>query len=450
MRGGAATRPHQQRKGDAEGITVPSSSGGFPPHATGVCQHFQDGSPVDHHGKHEDGHQSFLPLPPLFATAPQLARKRRMEHPAQHRKRKQPADIPAPSNAPPKQSKRGGAGGTIQTYLVGPSKRPHRFLATLRSNIARAAISHGGRKLSCTTFTNPLINSDFPDPSSPILGEDGLLHVFATNSMGFNIQHATASQGSLGIWTYVNTDALPENGFPIWGDSNNGYTWAPSVINIGGMFNMYYTARNINASTQCVGRAVSSVAGGPFLDSSASPFLCQYNLGGTIDAQPFQDSDGKLYLLFKNDGNSIGVTSQIFIQKLTADGSALEGSAISLLQSGAAWENGIIEAPFMKLCQGDKYCLFYSGASYGDCTYAVGVATSVSVTGPFIKNPSNPILASQGAVCGPGGQSFYDSSYAVFHSWNDPTFKYRPMSLAGATDSGSYFSTPTYGASTCQ
>ena len=267
-------------------------------------------------------------------------------------------------------------------------------------------------------------------------------------------QHATASPGDLGSWTYENADALPESGFPSWGDSDNGYTWAPSVINLGSTFNMFYTARNINASTQCIGRALSPSAAGPFVDTSASPFLCQYRLGGSIDAQTFRDVDGQLYLLWKNDGNSVGLPVQIYIQKLSGDGSALQGVAIGLLQSGAAWEAGIIEAPSMRICQGGKYCLFYSGASFADCSYAEGVATSSSVTGPFIKVANNPVLASQGTVCGPGGLSVYDSSYAVLHTWNSQAFQYRPMSLVAVTDSAAnstaYLSTPTYGVPTCQ
>lgn len=46
----------------------------------------------------------------------------------------------------------------------------------------------GRRKLRCTSFTNPVINSDFADPSQPIVGENGLLYAYSTNSMGFNIQ----------------------------------------------------------------------------------------------------------------------------------------------------------------------------------------------------------------------------------------------------------------------
>lgn len=268
------------------------------------------------------------------------------------------------------------------------------------------------------------------------------------------LQHATASPGNLGIWTYAGADALPESGFPSWGDSENGYTWAPSVINLGGVFNMFYTARNINASTQCIGRAVSSTAAGPFVDASASPFLCQYRLGGSIDASPFRDADGQLYLLWKNDGNSIGLPSQIYIQRLSGDGSALQGNAIGVLQATAAWEAGIIEAPSMQICQGGKYCLFYSGAFFAGCSYAEGVATSSSVTGPFIKNANNPVLASAGPICGPGGLSIYDSSYAVIHTWNSQALQYRPMSLVGvsdsAADSSTYLSTPTYGVPTCQ
>ena len=217
---------------------------------------------------------------------------------------------------------------------------------------------------------------------------------------------------------------------------------------------MYYTARDISANTQCIGRAVSSTAGGPFGDPSSSPFLCQNSLGGTIDAQPFQDTDGTLYLLYKNDGNSIGVPSGIWIQQLSDDGSALEGTATQLILSGAAWEAGVTEAPFMQICEGGKYCLFFSGASYANCNYAVGVATSDSVTGPFIKNLNNPILASQESVCGPGGESLFDGSYSVIHTWNNQQYQYRAMSLIGmsdsAADSTSYFDTPTYAASTCQ
>ena len=62
-------------------------------------------------------------------------------------------------------------------------------LRTLRGGIGGSVPdSLGNRRLSCTGFINPVINSDFADPSQPITGEDGLLYAYSTNSMGFNIQ----------------------------------------------------------------------------------------------------------------------------------------------------------------------------------------------------------------------------------------------------------------------
>ena len=37
---------------------------------------------------------------------------------------------------------------------------------------------------------------------------------------------------------------------------------------------------------------------------AAEPLVCQTALGGSIDPDPFRDSDGILYLYFKNDGNN--------------------------------------------------------------------------------------------------------------------------------------------------
>ncbi len=62
-------------------------------------------------------------------------------------------------------------------------------LRSLRGGVASGVLDLlGRRRLSCTGFTNPVVDSDFADPSEPIVGEDGLLYAYATNSMGFNIQ----------------------------------------------------------------------------------------------------------------------------------------------------------------------------------------------------------------------------------------------------------------------
>lgn len=270
-------------------------------------------------------------------------------------------------------------------------------------------------------------------------------------------QYATAPQSNIGAWTYSNKDALPDgNGFPSWANSNGGLTWAPAVMEINGVFNMYYTAGSTSLNTQCIGRATSSAAAGPFRDGSSGPLVCQPDLGGTIDAQPFMDSDGTLWLLYKSNGdNGNTLHNIIWIQQLSADGSTLQGSATQLVIPDAAWENTVTEAPFLQICEGGQYCLFYSGAPYDSCSYAVGVATASSITGPYTKNSGNPILAGSGSVCGPGGQSLFvpTAEYSLIHTWNNASLQYRALSVIGVTDQSAgsgYFAAATYGASTCQ
>ena len=51
--------------------------------------------------------------------------------------------------------------------------------------------------------------------------------------------------------------------------------------------------------------------------------------------------------------------------------------------------------------RGDYYYLFYSGGSFFDNTYAIGIARSLSLIGPYEKYPY-PILSSNDFWIGPG------------------------------------------------
>ena len=96
-----------------------------------------------------------------------------------------------------------------------------------------------------------------------------------------------------------------------------GRTWAPEVMQVGGRWLLYYTAHHAKRKVQCLGVAVADNPKGPFRDTSAEPLVCQYDQGGTIDANPFRDADGQLYLYYKSDGNAVGKTSFIWGQRLS-------------------------------------------------------------------------------------------------------------------------------------
>jgi beta-xylosidase len=80
-----------------------------------------------------------------------------------------------------------------------------------------------------------------------------------------------------------------------------------------------------------------------------------------------------------------------------------------------------VEAPTIYHRDGTYY-LFFSANDYGSIDYAVGYATSASLTGPYQDAAENPILATAGRAIGPGHQSLIEDRdgdlWMVYHAWD--------------------------------
>jgi beta-xylosidase len=214
------------------------------------------------------------------------------------------------------------------------------------------------------------------------------------------------------------------------------------VIETSAGFVMYYTARHPEtvrpdgSGSQCITVAVAETAEGPFVDDSEAPFICQADLGGSIDAFPFREADGTLYLVWKNDGNCCARITRMWAQELTEDGLTLVGEAVDLgIANDNAWEAHVIEAPTI-LLRDSTYYLFYSANDYANHRYAAGYATASSMLGPFTDADENPILSTpddeDNRAFGPGGQSIVTGpdgeSWILYHAWNQE-FNARSMWL---------------------
>lgn len=114
------------------------------------------------------------------------------------------------------------------------------------------------------------------------------------------------------------------------------------------------------------------------------------------------DLDGNKYLVWKDDGNGNNPKRPTFIwmQALTSDGLYLFGDWHKLIQNDLPWEYDLVEGPWFIIRNG-WYYLFYSGHGYCDPSYAVGVARSRSIYGPWEKK-GDPILKTTGWRVGPG------------------------------------------------
>jgi beta-xylosidase len=258
------------------------------------------------------------------------------------------------------------------------------------------------------TFTNPVFAREFADPF--VLRADDRWYAYATNGAGQQVQ--TLESGDLVHWTQAG-DALPKLG--AW--AYPGKTWAPEVLARGdGTFVLYYTA---NGGSQCIGAAVAEKPAGPFVDRSKEPLVCQRTEGGSIDASPFRDDDGSLYLLWKNDGNAVGKPSWIYAQRLSADGLRLEGAAKRLATNDQFWEGAVVEAPQLWKEDG-RYYLFYSGSAFDTPSYAVGYATCDGPLGPCADAAENPILKTACRASGPGHATLVrdgDETWILYHAW---------------------------------
>ena len=271
---------------------------------------------------------------------------------------------------------------------------------------------------------------NFPDPF--VLPVQGRYYAYATNSGGVNVPMAFST--GLQTWSPLAVpgnpdafhDAMPT--LPAW--VREGRTWAPEVMRVGANYILYFTAHHRARDQQCIGAAVSRDPRGPFVAQGDGPLVCQHDLGGTIDANPFRDADGQLYLYYKNDGNhpSARTATQLWGQRLSPDGLSLVGEAMPLIRNDAGWEGHLIEAPFM-VRHGQSYVLFYSANDYAWqphqrlSLYATGYATCSGPLGPCTKAPGAPMLASaRRPLClsGPGHPAIFEANgrqWIAFHAW---------------------------------
>jgi beta-xylosidase len=268
--------------------------------------------------------------------------------------------------------------------------------------------------------SNPVREGDFADPF--VLVTDSLYYAYATNVGTVNVP--TLASHDLVSWSPVG-DALPTMGK--WAVGGRHKTWAPAVLASTGKYLLFYTARDRVHDRQCIGQAESPNPAGPFIDRHSAPFLCQLGLGGSIDPSVVQDSLGRVYLLWKNDGNCCGQPVMLWSQQLVPGGAALEGQPTAVLRPDQPWEGPLIEAPTMWYQDGSWH-LLYSANQWNTDHYAIGYAECETPSGPCRKLGQGPVMASDRETAGPGGaEVFRDHEgrrWVAYHGWTAPWIGY--------------------------
>jgi arabinan endo-1,5-alpha-L-arabinosidase len=246
-------------------------------------------------------------------------------------------------------------------------------------------------------YRNPVLRNDAPDPTV-IRAEDGFYYAYTTQSYyGARFLNVPILRSSDLIHWKVIGDAF-RDGRPAWTTpgTDHGDVWAPHIVRFGSTYYLYFSARNLKTTRMAIGVATSMDPAGPFHDPIGRALILGH--GGFDAIDPFvMEANGTKYIYWGSDGDPIHV------QELSDDGLSLVGKPKDLLfPSGRSYE-GLVEGAWV-LRRGRFFYLFYSGDACcgSNAHYAVMVARSTSPTGPFRRDPGNPILAANGRFPAPG------------------------------------------------
>jgi GH43 family beta-xylosidase len=249
---------------------------------------------------------------------------------------------------------------------------------------------------------------DHPDPSVVKIGDT--YWASATTSNWFPAYPLLKSTDLLN-WQqdgYV-FDKMPE-----WTDY---YFWAPEISYENGKVYMYYSAHKKNGNL-CVGVASADKPEGPYRDHG--PLMCQEV--GSIDAFPMRDENGKLFIIWKEDGNSVKKPTPIWAMEMNEDRSSLVGEKKELFRNDQPWEGNLVEGVSM-IRHGEYYYAFYAarGCCGIGCNYVVGIARSKKLLGPWEKYDKNPLMQNLNQWVCPGHGTPVEKDgrfYFLYHAYN--------------------------------
>lgn len=255
---------------------------------------------------------------------------------------------------------------------------------------------------------------DYPDPSVVKIGDT--YWASATTSNWFPAFPLLRSKDLIN-WEQK---GYVFNKIPAWADY---YFWAPEISYEKGKVYVYYAAHKKNGNL-CVGVASADKPEGPYKDHG--PLICQEV--GSIDAFPMRDENGKLFLIWKEDANSVGKPTSIWAMQMNESRTALIGNKHELFKNDAVWERNLVEGVSM-IKRGNYFYAFYAASACcgTGCSYVVGVARSGNLLGPWEKYEQNPIMKNENTWVCPGHGTPVQKNgkyYFLYHAYDQSTIPY--------------------------
>ena len=245
----------------------------------------------------------------------------------------------------------------------------------------------------------------YPDVHDPVIAwEDSVYYIFST---GMNI--SIMSSNDLKTWQ-PERPALAET--PVWAMNEirgyRGHTWAPDIINVDGMWYLYYSCSTFGRNTSAIGVATNRTLNpeSPDYEWKDLGMVIESKRGddyNCIDPNLVIDKNGDPWLTFGSFWDGIQLV------KLEKDMKTPIGKPVTIArhtnpeavpEAGIEANNNEIEAPFI-VRDGKYYYLF---ASAGLCcrglrsTYHTVVGRSKNIEGPYVDKDGKQMLKGGGTV----------------------------------------------------
>ncbi len=264
-----------------------------------------------------------------------------------------------------------------------------------------------------TTYRNPVIPGDFPDPS--VIRVAGAYYM-ASSSSEWGPPYRFYRSKDLINWENLGSIFRDK---PQW---TMGSYWAPELFYRNGTFYVYYTARRASDRKSFIGVATTKDPEQGFTDHG---LLIEWT-NEAIDAYVIE-WNGKLYITWKAYGLDQGRLIEILGSELSDDGLKLQGKEFSLLKADPDnWEAGGIEGQCIVEQNGYLYMFYAGNACCGrNCNYQTGVARAKSINGPWEKYSGNPILVGDDHWRCPGHGTLVETPdrryFYLYHAYNANT-----------------------------
>jgi beta-xylosidase len=219
---------------------------------------------------------------------------------------------------------------------------------------------------------NPILPGWYADPEAHVFG--GEYWIYPTYSAPYDEQVFLDAFSSRDLVTWARHRRVLDRADVRWA---RRALWAPSVVEKGGWYYLFFGANDIQNDRQVggIGVARSRRPGGPFKDHLGRPLIDRFHNGAQpIDPFVFRDRDGAYYIVY-------GGWKHCNIARLNDDFTGLVP-----LDGGTTFKEitprGYVEGAYMLLKDGRYYFMWSEGGWTGP-DYAVAYAVGRSPLGPF-------------------------------------------------------------------